>query len=258
MNEYIKHLLIRTPLEKPAKTLQSLLKYKQRLRHPELEEIYLESERIEQIMKREISNSSNCIDIGAHLGSMLSEILNLSPKGRHMAFEPTPQKARWLKQKFTGVDIKEIALSDTTGKVSFYIDKYRSGFSGLRKHRKGDDLVTEVEVRCDRIDNVLDPEHKVDFMKIDVEGGELAVLRGAANTLFKYHPLLLFECCRSGLSAFGFTSKQVFEFLTQHSYSIYLLKDFLADGRALSSEQFDRALHYPFKGFNFIAKYSNR
>ncbi|WP_217523423.1 FkbM family methyltransferase [Pleurocapsa sp. PCC 7327] len=135
-----------------------------------------------------------------------------------------------------GSDIRDIALSDRTGKVSFYIDKHRSGFSGLRKHRKRDDLVTKVEVQCDSLDNILDPDRQVDFIKIDVEGGELAILRGAANTLSKYHPLLLFECCRSGLSAFGFTSKQAFEFLTQHSYSIYLLKDFFADGKALSFE----------------------
>ncbi|MGQ4647622.1 FkbM family methyltransferase [Lyngbya aestuarii] len=255
MKEFLKHLLIRTPFENPARKIQSLLRFRKRFKHPELQEIHLESHRIEQVTQRLISESSNCIDIGCHLGSMLSDILRLSPHGSHIAFEPVPYKAHWLKQKFPEVAVKEIALSDTSGKVSFYINTHLSGFSGLQPHNaEKPESLQKITVERARLDTILMPEHRVDFIKIDVEGGELAVLRGATEILSHHRPTLLFECTHSGLSSFGFTASQIFEFLTQqHSYSIFLLKDFCNNGEPLSRERFLNAIEYPFQAFNFIA-----
>lgn len=255
MREYFTRLLIRTPFEKPVKRMQFILNLRQRLKQPELHEIYMEPLRIEQVMQRVIGISSNCIDIGCYLGSVLSEIIQFSPYGSHMAFEPIPGKARWLKQRFPEVDIREIALSDTSGEATFYINMSCSGFSGLRPHNfKQNDSFNKITVQCEKLDNILIPNYRVDFIKLDVEGAELAVLSGAADILARHHPILLFECSHSGLSLFGFTSYQVFEFLTkQHSYSIFLLKDFLDNEEALTFEQFNNALQYPFQAFNFLA-----
>lgn len=255
MREYLAHLTIHTPFEKPLKKIQYLLDFMQQRKHPELHEIYMEPLRIQQVMQRLVGNSSNCIDIGCYLGSVLSEILQLSPHGSHIAFEPVPNKARWLKQKFPQADIREIALSDISGETTFYVNTNCSGFSGLQPHNfQKNASFHKITVQCERLDNILIPDHRVDFIKIDVEGAELAVLRGAVKTLSLYHPIVLFECSFSGLSSFGFTSYQIFEFLTQqHSYSIFLLKDFLNGEEALSFEQFNRALQYPFQAFNFIA-----
>lgn len=254
MKEYTKHLLIRTPLEIPAEKIRGLLEFSQIRKHPELTDIYIEPLRIEQMMRRVICDSFNCIDVGCHLGSTLSAILKLAPQGHHIAFEPIPYKARWLKRKFPKVDVREISLGDTPGEVTFYYNANQSGFSGLRRHMTANNTILELTVQCELLDNILPPDQRIDFMKVDVEGGELAVLRGAADMLRRYRPTLLFECTRSGLSSFGFTSAQIFEFLTkQHSYSVFLLKHFLNDGEPLDFEQFHNALQYPFQAFNFIA-----
>lgn len=253
-NEYIKHLVVRTPLEEPTKKIRELLKFQQHWQHPELKEIYLESQRIDQAMERIICKMFNCIDIGCHLGSTLSTMVKLAPQGHHIAFEPLPHKARWLKRKFPEVDVRELALSDTPGEVTFYYNTDQSGFSGLHNQMTANETILELTVQSERLDKILSPDHRVDFIKLDVEGGELAVLRGAVDILHRDHPTLLFECTLSGLSSFGFTSAQVFEFLTKlHSYSVFLLKDFLDDIEPLDFEQFDNALQYPFKAFNFIA-----
>jgi FkbM family methyltransferase len=254
MQEYIKHLLIRTPLEEPAQKIRDLLGFKERRKHPELKEIYIEPQRTEQVMQRLIGNSFNCIDIGCHLGSTLSKILKLAPQGHHIAFEPLPHKAHWLKRKFPEVDVRELALGSTPGEVTFYYNTNQSGFSGLHQHGAANDTIRELTVKCEQLDNILPPAHRVDFIKLDVEGGELAVLQGAAHMLRRCCPPLLFECTLSGLSNFGFTSAEVFEFLNkQYSYSVFLLKDFIDDGEPLNFEQFDKALQFPFKAFNFIA-----
>lgn len=253
VNEYIKHLFVRTPLEKPTKNIRDFLGFRQRIQHPELIEIYQESDRIDKAMERIISDSFNCIDVGCHLGSTLSTMLKLAPLGHHIAIEPLPYKADWLKQKFPEVDVKQLALSDTPGEVTFYFNTAQSGFSGL--HRQIENTtVEELTVKSELLDKILPADYRVDFIKLDVEGGELAVLRGAESTLQRYRPVLLFECTQTGLSCFGFTPIEVFEFLTQkHSYSIFLLKDFLSDRLPLDFDQFYNALHYPFQAFNFIA-----
>lgn len=254
MQEYIKHLLVRTPLEEPAQKIRDLLESKQRKKHPELKEIYIEPQRTEQVMQRLIGNSSNCIDIGCHLGSTLSKILKLAPQGHHIAVEPLPHKAHWLKRKFPEVDVRELALSSTAGEVSFYYNNNQSGFSGLHQHGAANHTVTKLTVKCEQLDNILPPTHRVDFIKLDVEGGELAVLQGAAKLLRRCRPALLFECTLLGLSHFGFTSAEIFELLSQqYSYSVFLLKDLIDDGEPLNFEQFDKALQFPFKAFNFVA-----
>ncbi|AFY35292.1 FkbM family methyltransferase [Calothrix sp. PCC 7507] len=255
MQDYFKHLLIRTPLQKPAETLRSLVQIREQKKYPELQEIYLEPYRIEQMMRRVINHSFNCFDIGCHLGALLNTMLQLAPQGKHIAFEPTPHKANWLRQKFPEVDIRELALSDKPGEVAFYINTRVSGVNALYAEKKEESENTEkIIVKSERLDNVLNPEQRVDFIKIDVIGAELAVLRGAEETLSRYQPIVLFESGREKLATFNFTTAEVFEFLTQqHSYSIFLLKDFLNNGQPLSFERFDQAHEYPFQAFNFLA-----
>ncbi|MCV3214938.1 FkbM family methyltransferase [Plectonema radiosum NIES-515] len=257
-SEYIKHLFIRTPLEKPTKKIRHFLGFRQRIMYPELIDIYQESDRTDKAMERIIGDSFNCIDIGCHLGSTLSTILNLAPLGHHIAIEPLPYKADWLKQKFPEVEVKELALTDTPGEVTFYFNTTQSAYSGLHRREMKNSTLQELTVKSEMLDTILPADHRVDFIKLDVEGGELAVLRGAESTLQRYRPVLLFECTQPGLSSFGLKPIEVFEFLTQkHSYSIFLLKDFLSDRLPLDFDQFDNALHYPFKAFNFIAVNKN-
>ncbi|MGB3513370.1 MAG: FkbM family methyltransferase [Microcoleaceae cyanobacterium] len=254
MQEYIKHLLIRTPVEKPLEDIRWLLKFRQRLKHPELNEIYIEDKRIKQMMNQVINKSSNCLDIGCHLGSMLSEIMTLAPQGNHIAVEALPYKTNLLKKKFPEVDIKQLALGEKTGEVTFYLNTSRSGYSGLFPHNKQGDKIQEVTVKCEKLDNILFPEYQVDFIKIDVEGAELSVFRGGENMLRRYRPTILFEFARSAFSKYDVTPSMMFEFLTEkHNYSIFLIKDFLENVKPLSFEEFGSALKYPFKAFNFIA-----
>ena len=252
--DYLAHLVIGTPLESPARFVRLLTLLPEQQKHPELKEIYLESARIEELLKKIIGSSWNCIDVGCHLGSVLQTITKLSPQGQHIAIEPIPHKASWLRKKFPNVEVMQIALSDKTGEQEFFLQPYRSAYSGLRVHNNSNGKVECLRVECQRLDDILPQYRHINLIKIDVEGGELAVLRGAPRLLKNFHPPILFECTQSGLTAFGIKPEDVYEFLVkQHSYSIYLIKDWLAGGEALSYEDFFQAMQYPFKAFNFFA-----
>jgi len=251
---YAKSLLIRTPLERPAQRLRDFAGIVSRLRHPELQEIYMEQDRIEQAMQQIIQPDVNCIDIGCHIGSSLSLMLHYSPLGRHIAFEPVPEKAEWLRRKFPEVEIHPLALGDKCERLTFFQNVSRPGFSGFAKTNTTRDVVVEQIVDCEMLDNVVGPERKYTFVKIDVEGAELLVLRGARRMIGRDAPIILFESSHDGAAKLGLKREDLYTFLLDElGYKVFLVKDFLNKRAALDLAGFQEASVYPFRAFNFLA-----
>jgi FkbM family methyltransferase len=67
-------------------------------------------------MERELREDADCLDVGAHAGSVLREIVRLAPRGRHVAWEPLPGLAAGLRADFPGVAVREAALADQAGR----------------------------------------------------------------------------------------------------------------------------------------------
>lgn len=123
-------------------------------------------------------------DVGAYIGlytCMAAAIVGDS--GKVLAFEPDPNNHEQLLNnvklnEYKNVTIVQCALSDAQGKANLYI-KHHGTVSSLAGTGKS------VNVGLDTLDRVLDRlgTKKVDLIKIDVEGYELPVLRGAENTI---------------------------------------------------------------------------
>lgn len=256
--ERVASTLIGTPFQGPAERLKGLAGLPRRLRHPELKEIFLEGGRAREVLHRAVSDGTNCIDVGAHLGSVLQAIVNLSPKGRHLAIEPIPYKAAWLKKKFPNVEIQQTALGESEGKVDFFINPRKTGFSGMRPHGMTGEPI-RLEVDCKRLDNLVPSDRKIGFIKIDVEGAELCVFQGAMRILTESRPIIYFECTRSGLAGFGFSASQIYCLLVDDAqYQIFLSKDWLTGGPALDLAKFETSMLYPFQAFNYVAAPKDR
>ncbi len=249
---YWKHSLIRTPLEEPAKRLRHLLKRWQVLRHSGLHDVYDEEREIDRLFDFVIRPHSNCVDVGAHIGSTLSSIIRRAPRGKHIAIEPVHKKAAWLRRKFPEVEVHEVALADVTGEQRFLENR---GCSGLSRILTVDQSITgESTVKCDCLDNIVDPCRRVDFLKVDVEGAELLALRGAASLLHRDRPVVLFESTPGGAERFGLTRADLFTFLTKEmDYSIYLIGDYIRGGRPIDLARFEECHQYPFHAFNYVA-----
>ena len=63
-----------------------------------------------EIMRRVLSPTDCCIDVGAHEGSILAHMVEFAPLGRHLAFEPIPAMAAELRRSFPQVEVHQVAL----------------------------------------------------------------------------------------------------------------------------------------------------
>jgi FkbM family methyltransferase len=173
------------------------------------------------LMERELRGDSDCLDVGAHAGSVLREIVRLAPRGRHVAWEPLPAFAAGLREEFAGVEVREAALADAAGRrdLTHVIDQ--PGWSGLAERPTPSDGPTEtLVVRCERIDDVLGEQVRPRFVKIDVEGAEALVLRGAQQTLRAHRPLIAFEHGAGSAEYHGSGPEEVHGLLSGLGYEI--------------------------------------
>lgn len=247
--ERVKQLLVGTRVERAARWLRSLAPTRDAATALGRREDRL----IREVLRRTLRPESNCIDVGCHLGSFLAELRRLAPHGEHMAFEPVPRKAAWLRRKFPDVAVHEVALFYKPGDTVFYEQIASSGCSGLGAPVTDDDA-RSYSVRCDTLDALVPPGKRVDLIKIDVEGAEADVLRGARRILGESAPLVIFECTVFGAERLGRTPGDVYDLVTAECRcAIYRIDDWLRGGPSIEREAFDRASRYPPSAYNFVA-----
>ncbi len=205
------------------------------------------------IMRRVLRPDSTAIDIGAFEGSMLRHMFRFAPRGRHFAFEPLPERFAELRRAFPQAHVYPYAVGAEQGAVTFHCVLDHPALSGLRRRLEHipNEKVREIQVSMETIDRVIPGDIPIAFIKIDVEGGELGVLRGAVATLRRNRPVVVFECGVGGADFFGSTPGVLFDFLAEEAeLRISLLGAWLAGQPPLSrqsfTEQFERRLNYYF------------
>ena len=140
-----------------------------------------------------------CYDIGGYKG-YYAGIMALKGAKQVYVFEPMPANAEKIKKllelnKNLPIKLKSLAVSDKAGEAIFNImaeetmGKLESSF--FQQTEKGETKVTVTTASLDGLIREGLPEP--DFIKIDVEGAEEFVLRGAENLLQKKKPLLMIE-----------------------------------------------------------------
>ena len=206
------------------------------------------------VMKRCLSEDSNCVDVGCHRGSILREIVRLAPKGIHYAFEPLPGFYRRLVVSHPNVNIYNLALSDVAQETLFQHVITSPALSSLRPRRYDPgEQIEQIKVRTDLLDNIVPREVPIHFIKIDVEGSELQVLRGAVETIRKNKPVIVFEHGLGGSDYYGTTPEDVYDLLVKDcGLLVSLMERWLKNEMPLGREEF-RNQYYQLVNFYYIA-----
>jgi FkbM family methyltransferase len=180
-------------------------------------------ERLVALLEEMLEPDADCLDIGAHEGAVLKEIVRVAPDGRHVAWEPLPAFARGLRGRFPMVEIREAALSDAPGDRSFAHILDDPGWSGFRARPTPQaGSVETIRVRCERLDDALPAGVRPGLVKIDVEGAEEQVLLGASETLRRFRPVIVFEHGCGSADYYGTTPGRIHELFTRSlGYEIY-------------------------------------
>ena len=187
-------------------------------------------------------SNGGCIDIGAHEGKILQCMLTYLPNATHYAFEPIPILFERLKINFANkAIISATAISNENNTCHFNLVLTNMAYSGLHK-RAYDKAETDtiIDVRTAKLDSIIPSSEKISLIKIDVEGAELLVLKGAKNTINKSKPLILFECGKAGGDAYDFTANEVYDLLNNdYQYAIYTLTNWLQKKESTNKKQFN-------------------
>lgn len=156
------------------------------------------------------------LDIGAHIGSILSMVHRQDPSIEIHAIEADADKAANLKKKFGYCTFQTVAVGEENGTATFFLDRDRSGYNSLAV-RTGNVEQIQVDVRT--LDTLY-PEIDFDLIKIDIEGAELGALRGGQALLKRARPTIMFESARIDTNSLGFSPEAMWRFLDQAGYVI--------------------------------------
>ena len=251
---YLKHRLVASPFGAKLLALRHNLSKLNYLKHPELALLREEEVMMRSCLVDHLRPDSVCVDVGAHIGSVTQLFRTAAPEGRHILVEASPSKAKWLRTAFPNYPVHQKAVSDTEGQVSFYENIDRPGYSSLGNRGSRGRLV-EIVTDCTRLDTLLVNEDRIDLIKIDVEGFEYSVVRGAANTLSRFRPTVIFEAGAAADKEIDNESylKLFRLFSEQLDYDIRPIFGWKFNKPPISEQEFMACRTYPFLAFNFVA-----
>ncbi|MFM2266579.1 MAG: hypothetical protein RL757_19 [Bacteroidota bacterium] len=213
----------------------------------------------EAVMRRVLGVSSNCVDVGCHKGEMLDLMLQFAPNGKHFGFEPIPIFYQNLVKKYPNATILDIGLSNEKGVSTFNFVVSNPAYSGLkkRKYARAEEKIEIISVKTDLLDDVLPTDSAIEFIKIDVEGGELQVLEGARKTLARTRATVVFEHGLGGSEYYDATPQKMYTLIVSElQMKISTMKRFLKNEAPLSEVEFYK-IFYDKKEYYFIAYFDS-
>lgn len=157
-------------------------------------------------ISREIKQGDVCYDVGGYRGYM-SGVMALAGAAKVFVFEPLPANQRALQRICVlnpdlNIEMKPFAMGDSDGVIRLRVMSDASMGKLVTSSFQPEAAATdEIEVAIRRLDSMVDA-HDIpapQLMKIDVEGAELDVLRGAARILESHRPRIFLEAHSAAL-----------------------------------------------------------
>jgi len=192
-----------------------------------------------------VENGTTVIDVGTNIGETLLNFAKLNGDGRNIGFEPVPhlyEKAR------TNIELNDLGnielinkgLGSSEETLSFReSSENNSGGTFLTRENGADGRSVDVVTLDDFVSK--NEVKDISLIKIDVEGFEMEVLKGASQVLQDLKPMLFVEIDDSFLARQQSSANAVFDLLTLHGYRIEnaLSGEGVNSGSAISGKHLD-------------------
>ena len=165
----------------------------------------------------------NIVDIGAQSG-LYSLYAKFLPNSTFYAFEPFPDTFKLLNDNIalndiTNVNTFNLAISDDDGETMLNTCESHNGLHTLGATPLRFNDIKQVKVNTTTLDKFFfDKDISVDFIKIDTEGYEYFILKGAINTIKKYKPTIQLEWNKTNMNQCGITEDMLNKLLEEINY----------------------------------------
>ena len=174
-------------------------------------------------------------DIGANRGHFTRLFSDLAGTGGAVhAFEPVPSTFAMLSAAVTGarghrnVTLENCALGEAEGTFTFHLPGDDDGQASMRRHDSDSwagAAVTSCECRVTTMDAYAREMLRLDFVKCDVEGAELPVVKGGAGTLERLSPMVFLESNGAWTKDFGYTREDLVSKMREVGYDAFFVAD---------------------------------
>jgi FkbM family methyltransferase len=183
-------------------------------------------------MSKVLGPGMTVLDVGANAGvvTLLAAAL-VGPGGRVHAFEPSPRDRSRLTANvdasgLTNVSVHAEALGRETGKAVLRVSSAeRPGHNTIGGFAYAADAPTDAaEVVVTTLDEFVGAEGltRLDFVKLDVEGSETAVLQGGRESLGRFRPVLITEAYDPSLRELGTSAAELLALLRDLGYGLFV------------------------------------
>lgn len=201
--------------------------------HP-YEKVYFLGEyepEVTEIISKIVKKGDVCLDIGANIGWYTTLLQKLvGETGQVYAFEPVPKTFSLLSRNVElnsesgNVCVNNIALGETEKEVEIYLfDNLPDGHASLGKGDKNE--FQTFNARMDTLDSFIEKNKigEINFIKADIEGAELTMLKGAGKVFEQSRPPMLeIEMALGATIVFDYLPNDLIEFINnRRNYDFY-------------------------------------
>ncbi|WP_419394322.1 FkbM family methyltransferase [Cytobacillus praedii] len=185
------------------------------------------------LLKKITDSKSVCLDIGANIGLISLALSYLATEGKVYSFEPSKRNFSYLVQNIkenyvANINPINIGVYDQNKDMEFCNISDGGGWSFVFNGTESITQPNEV-VTCVRLDDWVQTEgiNKIDLIKIDTEGSEAKVIRGAINTIHNTRPDVIVEFFPEKISEnSGDNPEELYNLLESIYPNIYFINRF--------------------------------
>lgn len=204
-----------------------------------------------------INEKKTIIDIGANIGSVSLPLAKLFKNSIIISVEPTVYAFSKLKKNINlnpnlkkRINLQNIFVSNKN-KIIREVHSSWNFSDNDKKHKIHLGTLKKTSLKSKKLDDICSKIKNIKFIKIDVDGHELDVLKSGKKIIMKHKPFIYFEFAPYLYKEFGYTSKTLINFIQRELNYLFYDENLI---KVLNISDFVKKLHNRSQNFFLIHK----